>query len=148
MKIFNKLNKKNNYRVVETNSSFEKYRLEFNIFKNIWLPVRDWDKQTKYFNIINFIYFQLFYIFNIFTMFFNVNIVNIFILALFIFHIIIFYFVNEPLTYGCKDDYKKDLDIITKSKNKNKKVVVRFDTNGNELTGQNLKRANKLNNLI
>jgi len=145
---FNDKRNKKNYRIVETFSkfSFEKYGLEFNLYDNVWISVRDFDT-TDYFDTKHNIFYAIGISIIGLSLFLFFNIISLLITIFGSIYLLIVVIppINKRIRHGCLDDLKKDLNNLTRQKNK--KIVVGFDASGNELTGQNLERVNKLNKL-
>ena len=146
----NNITDKKNFRIVETGSKyrFEKYVLQFNYYKNFWTNVSDLDKDSKFFNIINTIYLSYFYVLNTLLMLIFPNTINLTIITIGFFHLLIYFVMRDSLKYSNLRDYKSDLNRICNITKKNKKIVLKFNKNGDEITGEKLNRINKLNNLI
>ena len=145
---FNDTKNKKNYRIVEGNSdySFEKYELEFNLLKNIWIPVREWHK-NKYLDIIHNVYYVFAILFITLSLFISFNIFSIMFVVFGAIYIFYSFTLNEKIRYGNISEFDKELEKLT-NPDKNRKIVVGFNAKGEKITGKDLDRVTKLRKFV
>ena len=155
--IFKDKTDKRNYAIFENQNGVY---LKYNIFKNIWVSIREHeiDNEMSIFHTINLFkisiptFLLILLTIIVALLFSEMNIIvitTLSILSIFIIFFFSFYLLNTKIKYfsdmhGAKWELEK---YLTKIRKFNKKVMI-FTKDGEEITGKQLERKNKFKNVI